>query len=108
MSSLRQQRCFHHGFREAVAKCPSCEHFYCRECITEHDDRMICASCLREQLGPGRAPRPKSRLLLGVVQAISGFIIIWVAFYFVGQVLLETPTDVHEATLWEEDWWDSP
>ena len=26
--------------------------FYCRECITEHDGRMLCAACVRKQSLP--------------------------------------------------------
>ena len=44
--NLSQQRCFNHTSREAVARCPECGRFFCRECITEHDDRVLCAVCL--------------------------------------------------------------
>ena len=47
-SNLTFQRCFNHAAREAVARCPACGHYFCRECITEHDDRVICAACLRK------------------------------------------------------------
>ena len=104
MNSIHQQRCFHHGFREAVAKCPSCEQFFCRECITEHDDRMICASCLKKQVQPMKAGRRSVRIALHAVQAVCGFMIIWTVFFFIGQILLEVETDVHEGTLWREEW----
>jgi len=52
MASLHHQVCLNHHAREAVAKCPDCGHFYCRECIAEHDDRVICAACLRKMLKP--------------------------------------------------------
>ena len=41
MSSLIHRRCLHHPAREAVALCPECRRFYCRECVTEHAGRMI-------------------------------------------------------------------
>ena len=47
-SALTHQRCFHHSHREAVARCPECRQFYCRECVTEHDYRVICATCLKK------------------------------------------------------------
>ena len=34
--------------REAVARCPECTQFFCRECITEHDDRVLCSACLKK------------------------------------------------------------
>jgi hypothetical protein len=46
MTAVAHQRCLHHHEREAVARCPECGHYFCRECITEHDERVICASCL--------------------------------------------------------------
>ena len=45
---LAHQRCFNHATREAVARCPECHHFFCRECITEHDDRVLCTGCLKK------------------------------------------------------------
>ena len=104
MSAVERQRCFNHAFREAVAKCPTCTRFFCRECITEHDDRMICATCLNEQLDAGKQRRVSAAWLPRVGQVVAGWVIIWMAFYFLGQVLLETPTNLHEGTLWQEDW----
>ena len=104
MSQVRHQRCFNHGFREAVARCPSCSHYFCRECITEHDERMICARCLEKQLAQPTRSRVPTMWLLNFGQLVFGFLIAWVAFYFVGQVLLETPSQLHEGTLWQEDW----
>lgn len=31
-----------------MARCPECRRFFCRECVTEHDDQLLCASCLRK------------------------------------------------------------
>ena len=45
---LSLQRCRNHAEREAVARCPGCGHHFCRECVTEHDDRILCAACLRK------------------------------------------------------------
>ncbi|MBT8374528.1 MAG: rhomboid family protein, partial [Deltaproteobacteria bacterium] len=35
MKDLALQRCNNHGQREAVARCPKCRRYFCRECITE-------------------------------------------------------------------------
>ena len=53
--SISQARCGNHAGREAVARCPECRGFFCRECITEHEGRLICAQC---QL---RLARPEKR-----------------------------------------------
>jgi len=40
-------RCFYHDFREAACRCPICQRYFCRECVTEHDDRVLCVECLK-------------------------------------------------------------
>ena len=48
MQNSFHQRCFNHAGREAVARCPECGQFFCRECITEHEDRVLCSACLKK------------------------------------------------------------
>ena len=55
MAAVALQRCLHHGEREAIARCPECGSFFCRECITEHDERVLCASCLAKITRPAIA-----------------------------------------------------
>lgn len=99
-ADLAYRRCFNHAQREAVARCPSCLNFYCRECITEHEDRIICAACLRKLAANSqRHGRAFSRFLqLG--QFIFGLFAAWFFFYLVGEGLLSVPTSFHEGTLW--------
>ena len=100
MRDLSFQRCVNHATREAVARCPSCEHFFCRECITEHDDRVICAACLRKL---ERTPLLKRRGFAGLVrlaQCLLGLLLAWFFFYLIGESLLALPTSFHEGTLW--------
>ena len=108
MATLAQQRCFNHALREAAARCPSCRQHFCRECVTEHDDRMICAACLAKELAGTRIGRPRRRAALRFAQAFTGLALLWVGFYLVGLALLELPASLHEGTLWEENWWDQP
>lgn len=100
--------CTYHPAREAVARCPDCGRPFCRECITEHDFRMICADCLAG-LRAGRAERRGGRRdrLVGIpvlpfVQVGAGVIVAWAGFYLLGRVLLQIPTEFHEGTLSEE------
>jgi hypothetical protein len=102
---LAQQRCFNHGEREAVARCPVCHQFFCRECITEHDDRVICAKCLRSVT---RAPVMKSRgrvKTLAVCRCLLGLLVAWFFFYLIGETLVALPASFHEATFWKVKWW---
>ncbi len=109
MSSLNHvidQRCFNHALREAVARCPSCGQCFCRECVTEHDDRAICASCLKKV---ARVPLFQRRGWAGLVrlgQGILGVLVAWFFFYFVGETLLKLPTSFHEGTLWQSHWFE--
>lgn len=98
------ERCFIHVRREAVAVCPECRRFYCRECITEHEDRVICASCLKKKLPAPDRKRFQFINLLRMVQGIAGIMILWMFFYFIGQILVSTPSSFHEGTVWKSAW----
>lgn len=108
MTSLAQQRCFNHALREAVARCPSCRRFYCRECVTEHGDRLMCAACIAAEASPATVRTRPWRRLGAAGQAVVGFVIVWFAFLLLGQLLLDAPAKFHEGTVWQENWWESP
>ena len=105
--SLAHQRCFNHGEREAVALCPECAHFFCRECITEHDDRVVCTACLRKLARVPLLQRRGFASLLRLGQCVLGVMLAWFFFYLVGEGLLSLPASFHEGTLWKVHWWDS-
>ena len=97
--------CFNHAAREAVARCPECRRFFCRECVTEHSTRVLCASCLARQVAGPVAPRPGIRIWgLRGLQAFFGLILVVAFFYAMGRFLLTLPTSYHEGTLWRNTW----
>ena len=100
-SSLIAQRCHHHAEREAVARCPGCGLFYCRECVTEHDDRVICAGCLRKLAAAKQEKRSRFAGIGRVLLVGIGVMLAWIFFYSMGRLLLLTPTSFHEGTLWQ-------
>ena len=102
MSSLIHERCFNHVSREAVARCPECGGYYCRECVTEHDERVVCASCLKKLVRRSAAAAGWWRGLAGIAQFAVGLLICWVFFYQLGRVLLALPSSFHEGTLWTQ------
>ena len=106
MAALLHQRCFHHSLREAVARCPECRQFYCRECITEHDDRVICAACLRKLTVQVVSKSASFAWLAPLSQAALGLALVFFFFYFVGAVLLSIPSQYHEGTVWIDKWWN--
>lgn len=104
MAGLLAQRCLHHPVREAVARCPECAQFFCRECITEHDDRVICSACLRK-LAAQTETRRRSLAPFGRVGvAVGGVLLAWIFFFIIGRLLVKIPTSVHEGTVWQRDW----
>ena len=105
MNTLSAQRCFHHSLREAVARCPECTHFSCRECITEHDDRIICATCLRKLAIVTEPQRMSFAWLPPLVQITLGVTVVWLFFYFFGATLLSIPSQYHEGEVWVDKWW---
>jgi hypothetical protein len=99
--NISQERCFNHALREAVARCPECGRTFCRECISEHDDRVICASCLRRF---SAKPVKRYRLvgLVRLVQIFMGVLLLWSSFYLLGKALLTLPSSFHEIAIGEE------
>ncbi len=92
-------RCFYHAQREAVARCPECGRFFCRECVTEHDGRLICVQCLsRARVKPGHGHRGWMPLLRGIA-AIFSFCLLWFFFYIFGLSLAAIPASFHEDIL---------
>lgn len=99
VSAITHEKCFNHGEREAAACCPRCRRFFCRECVTEHDDRVICAACLRQLAARDQARRVRRHYLRLAAGAAAGFALVWLAIYGVGRVLLLLPTRFHEGAL---------
>ena len=102
---LTYQRCFNHSAREAVARCPECHRHFCRECVTEHDDRVVCTACLSVLAGNKAKGAGLSRIIRGFVCAIS-FLLLWFMFHLAGEGLLSLPDEFHEGSLWHANWWE--
>jgi hypothetical protein len=99
--SILQERCSNHASREAVARCPECGRTFCRECISEHDDRVICASCLKRL---SKKPVRRYRLagLVRLAQILMGVLLLWSSFYLLGKALLTIPSSFHEMAIGQE------
>ncbi len=103
--NLSQQRCFNHTSREAVARCPECGRFFCRECITEHDDRVLCAVCLGKKGKTGFIRNIRlSADMIRVIHFFSGTLIIWIFFYYLARILLAIPVSFHDGTFLDGGW----
>lgn len=92
MSALADQRCWHHPAREAVVRCPVCRRFYCRECVIEHEGRMICAACMAQASGTGRQTGHVVNARWTAL-ALGGLLLAWLIFYYLGVYLARIPSD---------------
>jgi hypothetical protein len=100
--NIAQERCFNHASREAVARCPECDRYFCRECVSEHDSQVICAYCLKRH---NAKPSKRSRLawFIWAVQVLIGLLLLWSSFYLLGKGLLTIPSSFHRSAFLEED-----
>jgi hypothetical protein len=97
---LRQQRCIHHPQREASARCPECGKYYCRECITEHDDRVICAACLGKLMQKKEKRSQAWDLLPRVGLLLAAFVVVFIIILLAGDALLLIPSEFHKEGGW--------
>jgi hypothetical protein len=92
MTNIVDQRCSNHAMREAAVQCPSCKRFFCRECVTEHQGRMICVSCVTTQI----AAQPRARFRARwTIMAAAGILLAWLLFYYLGLTLSRIPSEFH-------------
>jgi hypothetical protein len=105
MDDLARQLCINHAGREAAALCPECGRFFCRECVVEHDDRVLCASCLKRLLKSSGGTGSRFGFFVRTGQFLFGFLILWLFFFFLGRALLSLPSSFHEGTVWTREWW---
>jgi hypothetical protein len=101
MNNLAHKRCFNHAAREAAARCPECGQFFCRECVTDHADKVLCAACLKKSVKlPLRKRRYLASARLSVLCAL-GLFTAWFFFFLVAETLARLPESFHEGTIWQ-------
>lgn len=95
MSTLTVKRCVTHFAREAAVRCPECLLFYCRECVTEHQGRMICARCVARHVAV--KPAKGSSAAIWALFSAAGLLFTWMVFYYAGMALARIPSSFHGA-----------
>jgi hypothetical protein len=93
MMDLLAQRCVLHPDREAAVRCPGCERFYCRECVTEHRGRMMCSHCVARFAAP--SARKSSVGMMWILLCVGGLLFSWMLFYYLGMALARIPSSFH-------------
>lgn len=99
-SKLVHRRCDNHANREAAARCPECRRFFCRECVTEHDGRVICADCLTAMSAESDSPQWSAAAIGRFFAAVLGLMAAWMAYYYLGRIMLDIPDKFHEGIMW--------
>ena len=94
--NLTLQRCLIHADREAVVRCPSCGNYFCRECITEHEQKFLCSSCLQRVRPRVELANRNAAWLMSIIKMMVGIAVAWLFFYLIGQSLILIPPNVHD------------
>jgi hypothetical protein len=83
-----------------------CGRFFCRECVTEHDGRLVCASCLARVTGAKPVKRRRLAVISRAAQLALGALVLWLFFYALGFGLLAIPSKYHAGDVWKPGFWD--
>lgn len=88
--SVARARCRNHADREAVARCPECGNYFCRECIVEYEGRWICKDCLETLLAQKTVRKGRRlfrRAAMWGLTALS-FLLAWSFFMMLGRFMI--------------------
>ena len=88
MTAGLEQRCWNHEGREAVCRCPECGRSYCRECVSEHQARLLCAVCLAKAVRVDPGKRRPLRRMAPAAMMLAGLLLAWVVLFGAGESLL--------------------
>jgi hypothetical protein len=97
MNDISRLRCLNHAKREAVALCTRCSNSFCRECIVEYEERIVCGRCLAALEQAPLEKRARLALLLEGVWGALSFVFLWAVYYYFGRILLSRPSTFHES-----------
>jgi hypothetical protein len=93
---LTFQRCLIHADREAVARCPACANYFCRECVTEHEGKFLCSNCIQRRSAPIESANRTAGWFMAAIGMIFGLAVAWFFFYLIGRLLILVPPNLHD------------
>ena len=100
MTSLAHQQCFNHPGREAIVRCPACKRDFCRECVTEHEDRYLCSTCLLRESAKAAQSKRKIGVPVGAILAMVGLLTAWTVYYAATEYLVLRSGSTHNYRSW--------
>jgi len=83
-----QQRCWNHEAREAACRCPGCGRSYCRECVSEHEGRLLCAACLSGITAGRDTGGGRGRSLAPAAMIAAAILLAWLMYWAAGASLM--------------------
>ncbi len=96
------QRCRNHEWREAVCRCPSCGNSFCRECVSEHEFRLLCASCIHALAQARRSEHAKKRIMPrwipAIAMTVAGVLLAALIFFSAGETILTIAVRAEQAS----------
>ena len=98
MTALHQ-RCWNHEDREAVCRCPQCGRSFCRECVGEHESRLLCAACLKTA-ARSRETAAKMSRFRDPALILAGLALGWIVLFCAGEAAM-TLNGRLEQTVWQ-------
>ncbi len=78
------QHCWNHEAREAACRCPSCGRTYCRECVSEHEGRLLCAACLAGVTGKRETRAGFADKLTPPTMLLAAILLAWLTYWVMG------------------------
>ena len=93
--TLSRARCFNHPEREAVALCPECGRCFCRECVSEHEGRLLCALCIDRLFASRSRKGRRLTWFIPLASMLLGFLLLWSSCYLLGRLLIAIPSPFH-------------
>jgi hypothetical protein len=91
---LTFQRCLIHADRQAIARCPGCANYFCRECITEHEGKFLCSTCLLRETVPIESIYRTAGWFKSAIFMVIGLSVAWSFFYLIGRLLILIPPNL--------------
>lgn len=100
--NVAQQHCWNHAVRGAVCRCPVCHRPFCRECVSEHEARLLCAICIQASVaGSDRGRSRRGSPLLFTAMALASTLLAWAIFFSLGQIIMES-VSLAEHSAWRD------